>query len=623
MCTHNYFRLLFSLIFIMLTKVGSAQNLVQNEGFEDHLPLDCLNCDYNRDNFHAILHGWHHFSIAPTICDCKYKKNNDELKKATFICPEKVKPYKGCNMMELSFYDECGNWKNEKTGCANQLATKFEKPLELGEIYEISFWIYIPDPYFEPFKGHIGMMLYPDLVSNPYNDVLNGSQFTLDTVIYNKWYQAKWYVRPTCRLQCLCISFFQKSYESFYKNCSIKDNIVLHNYYIDEVEIKKIENDFGPKNIATPFCKFEENDNFKFQIEGTTCYFEVGDSTISVKDKELLDEFAARVKANPKATFKLFGHTDNIGNNHLLLSKARNESVLKYLEEKHRISKFRFESIEEGAKLSSASNDTETGRKLNRRVEILPSDSPLDNVIYRNLLLFIADKKYEEASKGLAQWQHIASQKQYLLALYDPRLAPLHKRPIWQTLTQTATKSYDIFPNKKLSFALDSLWATDQRPRELHKWIENLSTYFAYVDSSKHIFDVHLEGEFWTDEQMSKADRLNFSKMITLVGKNRFPKISEVGKRQQLGILLVILHHYNVAEMETYLPIIEEMCKNGEANWAYYATLYDKIQVKKGLPQRYCTQFKDNNFKTPHPIEDRKKVNEYRIKLGLAPVELD
>ena len=623
MYIYNYFYTFLISIFVAPYQIGSTQNLVKNSSFEEHVPLECLNCDYDKDNFHTILKSWYHFSTAPVICDCKYKKNIDEQKKAKLTCNEKVKPFKGCSMLELSFFDGCSNWKQEKTGCASQLATKFDKPLEIGEIYEISFWIYIPDPYFKPFEGHIGMMLYPDLVSNTNNNILNGTQFTLDTVIYNKWYQAKWYVRPTCRLQCLCISFFQKSYESFFKNCSIKGNVIPHDYFIDEVEVKKIANDFSPKNIATPFCKFEENENFKFQIEGATCYFEVGDSIILEKDKKQLDEFAARAKANPKTTFKILGHTDSTGNNHLLLSKARNESVLKCLEEKHRISKFRFEPTEEGAKLPSASNNTEKGKKLNRRVEIVESNSPIENVIYRNVLLLLYDKKKEEAIKALTQWQHFAKQKQYILALYDSRLAPLYNFPFWQNFKQIATKSYTIFPNKKLSFSLDSLWAEDQRPRELHKWIENLSTYFAYIDSSKHTFEVHLEGEFWTDKKISNSDSINFSKMINIIGKNRFPKVSEVGKRQQKAIVLVILHHYNVTEMENYLSIIEETCKNGEAEWIFYATLYDKIQVKKGLPQRYCTQFKDNNFKTPYSIEDNKRVNEYRIKIGLMPVDLD
>jgi hypothetical protein len=129
-----------------------------------------------------------------------------------------------------------------------------------------------------------------------------------------------------------------------------------------------------------------------------------------------------------------------------------------------------------------------------------------------------------------------------------------------------------------------------------------------------------LEGEFWSHETIQKEDSLNFIKLTKLVGKNNFPKESEIGKRQQKAVFMPIIHNAKVSAMQTYLPLIEDRCKNGEAAWIYYALLYDKIKMIQGLPQRYGTQFQDHSFKKLYLNEGIEKVNAARIKLGLEPI---
>ena len=598
-----------------------AQNLIKNGGFEQHLRLDCLVCLQDNHSFSKVLKHWHHFSNAPTICDCQYKRNADEELKKKLICPtDKIKPYQGCNMIELNFAKGCSNWNMEKTGSASQLATKLETPLTIGAVHEISFWLYIPASSEKRFMQQIGVMLYPDLVSNPYNDILEGTQFHIDTVIFDKWYQVKWLVRPTCNLSCLAISIFKTKAISLFEQQYTSDNATTNNYYVDEVAITKLPDEDFVGNVVTPFCKFEQSENFKFETDGVTCFFNTNDSTILQKDFSQLDSFAVRAKQNPNLTFIIQGHTDSVGTNHESLSKARINSVLDYLAQKHQISKHRFVSFAEGAKYKVESNQTELGRAKNRRVEIQSSTLEMKDVLYRKTLLFLSEKKVDEAAKTLMIWCRLAAQKQYILALFDPRLSPFHLMPVWSFLKKETENSYRIFPNKKLSYALDSIWAKDQQPRELHKWIENLGAYFPATDSASHFMDVHLEGEFWTDATIQTADSINFIRLIQLVGKNNFSKESDVGKRQQQGVFLPILHHEKISVMQSYLPLIEGSCKNGEAIWVYYALLYDKIKVGQGQPQRYGTQFSDDGRKKIHLSEGVHKVNDARIKIGLLPI---
>ncbi len=608
-------------LFLLIKTTIFAQNLVKNGGFEHHLPLDCLDCHQDKHNFNGILKHWHHFSNAPTICDCQYRKKTDEEVKKKLICPiDKIKPYQGCNMIELQFAKGCSNWKMEKTGCASQLATKLETPLKIGDVYEISFWLYIPKSSEKHIMQQIGIMLYPNLISNPYNDILEGTQFHIKKVVFDKWYQVKWLVRPTCNLSCLAISIFKTKDISLFEQECLKDNVTTNNYYIDEVTITKLPEDAVVENAVTPFCKFEQTEHFKFEIEGVTCYFNSNDSMVLEKDFAQLDSFASRAKQNPNLAFVVQGHTDSVGSNHLSLSLARINSVLGYLEKKHEITQNRFIHFAEGTKYKAESNQTELGRAKNRRVQIQASALEMKDVLYRKMLLLLSEKKVDEAGKILMIWSRLAAQKQYILALFDPRLAPLHQLPVWNFFKKETEKSYHVFSNKKLAYALDSLWAKDQKPRELHKWIENLSAYFPVVDSASHFMKVHLDGEFWTDIQIQKADSVNFIRLIQLIGKNNFPKESDVGKRQQQAVFLPIVHHKDISVMQFYLPLIEEKCKNSEADWIYYALLFDKIKVGQGQLQRYGTQYINGDIKKLQPNEGQQKVNDARIKIGLLPI---
>jgi outer membrane protein OmpA-like peptidoglycan-associated protein len=67
------------------------------------------------------------------------------------------------------------------------------------------------------------------------------------------------------------------------------------------------------------------------------------------------------------------GHTDNVGDvaANLKLSKNRGEAVKQYLVSRYKIEAIRLTGDGVGQLCPVSSNDTEAGRKLNRRVEIV------------------------------------------------------------------------------------------------------------------------------------------------------------------------------------------------------------------------------------------------------------
>jgi hypothetical protein len=77
--------------------------------------------------------------------------------------------------------------------------------------------------------------------------------------------------------------------------------------------------------------------------------------------------------------------------------------------------------------------------------------------------------------------------------------------------------------------------------------------------------------------------------------------------------------------MKKYLNLLENVCKMNEAEWEWYATLFDRIQINEGRPQKYGTQYEidknDPSLYKLSPLENANKVDEYRKELGLPPIE--
>ncbi|MCH4565024.1 OmpA family protein [Halomonas sp. EGI 63088] len=85
----------------------------------------------------------------------------------------------------------------------------------------------------------------------------------------------------------------------------------------------------------------------------------------------ILDEVASRLRENPDLRVRIDGHTDSVGSDeyNLDLSQRRAESVRDYLMSQG-IAGNRMTATGYGEERPVATNDTDEGRSLNRRVEI-------------------------------------------------------------------------------------------------------------------------------------------------------------------------------------------------------------------------------------------------------------
>ena len=103
----------------------------------------------------------------------------------------------------------------------------------------------------------------------------------------------------------------------------------------------------------------------------TGVFFDSNQSVI--KDPRALDETVAALKANPKLTGEVQGHTDSTASAdyNQKLSEARARAVRDYFI-RQEIAPERIRATGFGETRPAAPNDTLEGRALNRRVELHP-----------------------------------------------------------------------------------------------------------------------------------------------------------------------------------------------------------------------------------------------------------
>jgi outer membrane protein OmpA-like peptidoglycan-associated protein len=128
----------------------------------------------------------------------------------------------------------------------------------------------------------------------------------------------------------------------------------------------------GPKeNKGCPVKELtaEEIEALKMKVEPV--YFDFDKSAVKAIEKSKIDKLVTLLKENSNYSVNITGHADNVGsdNYNLNLSKNRNASVVRAITAAG-IRKNRILSTKPlGESSPAATNDTEEGRALNRRVE--------------------------------------------------------------------------------------------------------------------------------------------------------------------------------------------------------------------------------------------------------------
>lgn len=89
----------------------------------------------------------------------------------------------------------------------------------------------------------------------------------------------------------------------------------------------------------------------------------------------------------------------------------------------------------------------------------------------------------------------------------------------------------------------------------------------------------------------------------------------------------LVIDHAPIDYQLRYMPLIEEQVATGAISKSQYATLFDRIRMRQGKPQRYGTQTvqrrsaEQNTSIYVWPVENPRKLNRLRRAMGLTPIK--
>ncbi len=109
------------------------------------------------------------------------------------------------------------------------------------------------------------------------------------------------------------------------------------------------------------------------EFETNEILFDVGKASIQESSFSILNEIGVVLNENPKLKINIIGHTDSDGqiSTNQLLSEMRAKSVKEYITDNYPIMGNRLKTMGEGASKPVASNDSNEGKRKNRRVQFI------------------------------------------------------------------------------------------------------------------------------------------------------------------------------------------------------------------------------------------------------------
>ncbi len=138
---------------------------------------------------------------------------------------------------------------------------------------------------------------------------------------------------------------------------------------VDVIEIKSMETGLVSVNAETLSKDIDQRGHVR--IYGI--YFDTGKSTIRPESKPALKEIATLLQLRKSLKLFVVGHTDSVGplEVNMSLSNERAQAVVQNLIDKYEVAGNRLTPYGVGPLAPAASNSTEEGRSLNRRVELV------------------------------------------------------------------------------------------------------------------------------------------------------------------------------------------------------------------------------------------------------------
>ncbi len=123
-------------------------------------------------------------------------------------------------------------------------------------------------------------------------------------------------------------------------------------------------------------------------------------------------------------------------------------------------------------------------------------------------------------------------------------------------------------------------------------------------------------------KEMNSLTIQHTNELKKIITSERFPKVSSIGK-EGMKMLFILIQHSDIDFQEICLPHIEKLVNKEILDHQSYALLSDRINVRKGLPQKYGTQWKvnDKGEFIMDPVQNIVKLDSIRESIGLMKID--
>lgn len=355
------------LFFLIIILNSSAQNLVLNPSFENHLSDKCL---VNLGGFDRSILDWSIPNHGSTDFFDSCSKVMGIKNYNGFQNPKTGSSYVG-----MSMYTD----KNYREYIQGQLSETLVK----GKKYRMTFFLSLADKSSYALKDiqviTTEEKLKPCYHSNNCDKAITPSKATKKKFkIYSNTDDI--YFSNKESWMEYSFEFIAEGYENyfsignFYRNAKTQKQRVLSTsefyfsyYYIDDVSIVSTEKEeIKPSVNIAKDSEIKTNEIYAFK----TILFEFDKAELLEASNQELNQLLKYLSKNTELNIEIYGHTDSIGleNRNKELSELRAKAVADYLIlqglDSSRITSFGFGSVK-----PISDNNTEEGQQKNRRVE--------------------------------------------------------------------------------------------------------------------------------------------------------------------------------------------------------------------------------------------------------------
>lgn len=359
-------RLILLLCLLPLAACLSAQtpaagNIVPNPGFERFAGAP-IGWSYKGSYFKQVVKYWFSATTAsPDIYGPGVHVPRDWADKGF----GKQKPHTGQCMAGLTLF----GCTNGKPHCREYVEIQLSEPLVIGQTYVVEFWVTHLEKSLQ--INNIGAYFTINPIERTTDEVLvREAQVASKEIVAapdGKWVKVSGHFVAKYEAEHVVIGNFSDDgntlTDAFREDCY---NYAY--YYVDDVSVRK-----SPPFLPVP-VKPDDLSLASLEVGKTiglkNIYFEFDRDELMPRSYVELNKLLQLLRDHPGLVIEIMGHTDFMGSDdyNLALSRRRAQAVVAFLKEnKIAASRLRFRG--EGEAKPVASNDTEEGRRLNRRVE--------------------------------------------------------------------------------------------------------------------------------------------------------------------------------------------------------------------------------------------------------------